>query len=177
MMHNLLYALLALGLAALVFAGARIWQGLHDFPEASAEVTQLDDETIRRLERLRAETKFQPHDFPPLGYTGAESVAEGVKASAAVNMVIDVILAHRNQPVRAATVSSLFSKAMKDVAWLATEDRERTQGYLLEIWYIMGFKGATGRFAYGAAFVNPPGYGEPLPPGWKSPTEPREIGN
>jgi len=65
---------------------------------------------------------------------------------------------------------------MKPIKLLATEDRERAMGYMLEIWYLLGFKGATGRFAYGSAFQNPPGYGEPLPPGWRSPTEPRPIG-
>jgi len=65
---------------------------------------------------------------------------------------------------------------MKAVDLLETEDRDRTQDYLLEIWYILGFKGATGRFAYGSAFVPPKGYGEPLPPGWTSPDHPRPIG-
>jgi hypothetical protein len=39
---------------------------------------------------------------------------------------------------------------MRDVETLATEDRDRTQGYMLEVWYILGFKGPTGRFAYGS---------------------------
>jgi hypothetical protein len=59
---------------------------------------------------------------------------------------------------------------------LETEDRDRAQGYLLEIWYIVGFKGATGRFAYGSAYQKPEGYGEPLPPGWTAPDHPRPIG-
>jgi hypothetical protein len=46
---------------------------------------------------------------------------------------------------------------------------------MLEIWYILGFKGATGRFAYGSAYRNPDGYGEPLPPGWLTPDKPRRI--
>ncbi len=64
---------------------------------------------------------------------------------------------------------------MKRVNLLETEDRDRTGDYMIEIWYLLGFKGATGRFAYGASFKRPAGYGEPLPPGWKSPTEPRPI--
>ena len=58
---------------------------------------------------------------------------------------------------------------------LETEDRDRAQGYMLEIWYILGFKGATGLFAYGAAYSKPVGYGEPLPPGWTGPDKPRPI--
>jgi hypothetical protein len=73
-------------------------------------------------------------------------------------------------------MSDQIGEATKKVDYLETEDRERTAGYLIEIWYILGFKGSTGRFAYGAGFPLPPGYGEPLPPGWKSPTEPRVIG-
>jgi hypothetical protein len=59
---------------------------------------------------------------------------------------------------------------------MLTEDRDRTQGYMLEIWYILGFKGATGRFAYGGAVQKPSGLGEPLPPGWTAPDRPRPIG-
>ncbi len=64
---------------------------------------------------------------------------------------------------------------MKSVNLLETEDRDRTGGYMLEIWYLLGFKGATGRFAYGSYYTKPPGYAEPLPPGWTAPDNPRPI--
>jgi len=64
---------------------------------------------------------------------------------------------------------------MGEVDLLATEDRERTQEYMVEIWYSLGFKDATGVYAYGGAFRTPDGYGEPLPPGWTAPDEPRPI--
>ena len=64
---------------------------------------------------------------------------------------------------------------MKQVFWLATEYRDRTAEYMVEIRYILGFKLATGRFAYGSAHRNPDGYGEPLPPGWSAPDKPRPI--
>ena len=64
---------------------------------------------------------------------------------------------------------------MRDVAMLETKDRDRTQGYMLEIWYILGFKGPTGHFGYGSAYRKPDGYGEPLPPGWLAPDMPRRI--
>ena len=177
MKRTLLFLILFIVFFVLAFLGFRIWQIYSLFPKTSTEVVQLSDQAVQRLKLLRSETKFLPNDFPPLGYTGAESGADTVTASAAVNWVIDTILARSDQPVRAASIAQLFSTAMKEVDLLATEDRDRTQGYLLEIWYIAGFKGATGRFAYGAAFPKPLGYGEPLPPGWKSPTEPRPIGS
>lgn len=93
-----------------------------------------------------------------------------------MDSVIDAVLANPNGPVSAKAVSDRMGREMKPIKLLATEDRERAMGYMLEIWYLLGFKGATGRFAYGSAFQNPPGYGEPLPPGWRSPTEPRPIG-
>jgi len=89
---------------------------------------------------------------------------------------MDSILAREDEPISAKTVSDLIGDGMKRVKQLETEDRDRTADYMMEIWYLLGFKGATGRFAFGAAFQRPEGYGEPLPPGWKSPTEPREIG-
>jgi hypothetical protein len=46
---------------------------------------------------------------------------------------------------------------------------------MIEIWYITCFKRATGRFAYGAYYKKPVGYGEPLPPGWIAPDKPRPI--
>ena len=127
------------------------------------------------MQRLRAEHKFQPHRFPPLGYTGAETVEDEAKATGAVDSVIDAILVRSDGPLPAKSVSDLIGKAMREVEFLATEDRDRTQGYMIEIWYLLGFKGATGRFAYGSAFRVPGGYGEPLPPGWTSPTEPRQF--
>jgi len=64
---------------------------------------------------------------------------------------------------------------MREVDTLMTEDRDRTQDYMLEVWYILGFKGATGHFAYGSAYPKPDGYGEPLPRGWTAPDKPRPI--
>jgi hypothetical protein len=58
---------------------------------------------------------------------------------------------------------------------LETEDRDRAYGYMLEVWYILGFKGPTGHFDSGSAYSKPPGYSEPLPPGWLAPDKPRRI--
>jgi hypothetical protein len=156
--------------------GARRWWQASPFPPVSREVVQLTPEKRHVLERLRAEQKFQPNDFPPLGYTGAETPEDERVAVAAVDAVINGVLAGPDGPRAAPAVSAEIGEAMDKVEYLATEDRDRTADYLIEIWYILGFKGSTGRFAYGSAFVPPPGHAEPLPPGWKSPEEPRKIG-
>ena len=130
--------------------------------------------TRAHLQRLWAENKFQPHDYPP-GYTGAETPREKAQATAAVDAVIDAVLARSDGPVPASEVSALIEQAVRRVNMLATEDRDRTYEYLVEIWYILGLTGATGHFAAGPAFRKPEGYGEPLPPGWSAPDKPRRI--
>lgn len=160
---------------ALIVAG---WWGYSSlFSKPSQEIVQLDAEKRHALVRLGDETKFEPYDYPPLGYTGIATPEEGIAARAAVNDVIEAILSRQDGPVAATTVSDLIEQGMRRVDQLETEDRDRTAGYMIEIWYLLGFKGATGRFAYGAAFKPPDGYGEPLPPGWKSPMDPRPITN
>ena len=172
-----MFIVLALVLLAVGAAGvAAWWKYSRLFDKPSNEVVQLDDQKRETLTRLRREEKFEANEYPPLGYTGVATPEEGILARAAVNDVLDAILSRENGPIPARTVSDLIGRGMKRVNQLETEDRDRTAGYMIEIWYILGYKGATGRFAYGAAFEKPTGYGEPLPPGWKSPTKPRPIG-
>jgi hypothetical protein len=169
------FLILAVAIAVIGIGAGRWWWNSQS-PATSSEVVQLTPEKRHVLEALRAEHKFQPNDYPPLGYTGMATPEDERTATDAVNSVIDKILATPNGPRSASEMSDQIGEATKKVDYLETEDRERTAGYLIEIWYILGFKGSTGRFAYGAGFPLPPGYGEPLPPGWKSPTEPRVIG-
>jgi Domain of unknown function (DUF4844) len=174
-MRFLLMATAVLGLAAFVFLGVRFWQYSRLWPNPSDEVVELTPEKRVLLQRLKAETKFQPNDYPPLGYTGAETPEDQARATAAVNRVIDAVLIRSDGPIDAKALFVSIGKGMHEVGTLATEDRDRTQGYMLEIWYILGFKGATGLFAYGSAYPKPVGYGEPLPPGWIAPDKPRPI--
>lgn len=176
MRRLLLIVAFLVAIVCLGFLGFRLWQYSRLWPNPSSEVVQLTSEKRTTLERLKAEEKFGPNDYPPLGYTGAATPEDRIRATAAVNGVVDSVLANADGPIKARTVSGLIGKAMRDVDLLETEDRDRTQGYLLEVWYILGFKGATGHFAYGSAFPRPPGYGEPLPPGWTAPDKPRPIG-
>ncbi|PWR25897.1 DUF4844 domain-containing protein [Zavarzinia aquatilis] len=172
-MRNLIIFLV---IAILLAGGAAgWWLYARSFPPGSQENVLLTPEKRQALERLRHEDKFKPHDYPPLGYTGIATPEEGAIAQAAVNDAIDAILLFKDESISAESVSDLIGRAMSRVRLLETEDRDRAANYMIEIWYILGFKGATGQFAYGAAFQRPAGYSEPLPPGWKSPTEPRQI--
>lgn len=167
------------GIAAIALAAAAAVAFIRyrqAFPAPSSEVVQLTAEKRAAISRLRAEAKFGPHDFPPLGYTGAPTLHDRAIATAAVDEMLDGVLAKPDGPLEAKAVIELVGIAMRKVDRLETEDRDRAADYMVEAWYLLGFKGATGRFAYGAAYPRPPGHLEPLPPGWKSPTEPRPIG-
>ena len=170
-------AAFALGVAALPFLDPRIVQTSQPFPPPSAEIIQLTPEKRALLHRLRAEIKFQAHDYPPLGYTGAATAEDEAQATAAINTLIDAVLARSDGPLSGSTVSALIGRAVRDVDMLETEDRDRAYGYMLEVWYILGFKGPTGHFDSGSAYSKPPGYSEPLPPGWLAPDKPRRIAN
>ncbi|MGJ4931640.1 DUF4844 domain-containing protein [Bradyrhizobium sp. HKCCYLS2038] len=174
-MRILIVAACILGTALLAIVGFGLFQYDRLFPSPSTEVVQLTPQARDHLQRLRAERKFQPHDYPPLGYTGAETPAHEATATAAVNAVIDAVLAMAAGPIPARKIEGFLKEALDKVDMLATEDRERTQDYLIEIWYIIGFKGATGLFAHGAAFPKPDGRGEPLPLGWTAADKPRPI--
>jgi len=170
--------LVAILVGILVGAGVfalRIWRSLPRPPPTSTEVVELTREKRQALERLRAEHKFQPDEIAPWYYVGVETPQDEVTANSTVHGVIDAILARPDGPLPAKTVAALIGRGMKQVDLLATEDRDRTHEYMLEIWYLLGFKGSTGLFTYGSVFVVPPGYQEPLPKGWASPTEPRTM--
>ena len=166
--------LVAMVLFALV--AAVWWKYSSIFPKRSQETVQLDAKKQQALINLKDEKMFEPHNYPPLGYTGVATPDDGAIARATVNDVIGSILLRGDGPIAAPTVSGLIRRGMKRVNQLETEDRDRTADYMIEVWYLLEFKGSTGEFAYGSAFRARKGYGERLPPEWKSPTEPRMIG-
>ncbi|HYC74857.1 hypothetical protein [Brevundimonas sp.] len=143
------------------------------FPQVSDEVVQLTPATRARLEALRAEAKFAPHDFPPLGYVGPDTPEDAPVLNATVNDFIDSVLAEADGPISAHSVSAKMQPSLDRLDPLATEDRERAAGYLIEVWYVLGFEEPTGHFAHGSGYPVPEGYGEPLPPGWTAPDRPR----
>ena len=174
-MRTLLLLLTAIFGPSIAGLGAFCWWQSSPTPSISSETVQLTESKRTRLISLRTEHKFQPHSYPPLGYTGAETAEDEKIAVEAVDGVIEAILSRPEDFVSAKVTSSLIGRGMEKVEWLATEDRERAAGYMIEIWYILGFHGSTGRFGHGSAFTPPPGYAEPLPPGWISPDQPRVI--
>lgn len=137
----------------------------------SDEVVYLTAEKRDLLKRLRSEKKFAADDM----YTGMATPEDEVIANAAVHALIDGVLVMPNDKVSAKATSGLIGKGIKSLAWLETADRDRAYDYFREVWYIIGFKGAIGHFDYGSYYTLPEGYGEPLPPGWTAPDQPRRI--
>lgn len=148
------------------------------YPAVTEERVTVTPENRCLLVQLRQEAKFEPHDFPPLGYAGPATPEDAMIMNRAVNGFLDAILAVRGSELAGRDVSSKMKRPIDSVFWLETADRNRVYEYLLEAWYILGFRGATGHFfartnAEGRASSE---FVETLPPGWRSPTEPRLVG-
>lgn len=132
-----------------------------------------------RLQALRAEDKLRSNDWPPLGYAGPETPEDGAIVTLTINAVLDEILKLPDGPVTASAISPLLLRADDHVAGtLLTADREQVWGYMLEIWWTLGFKGRIDPSAPppGEFYAPPEGFGESLPPGWTSPLSPRPVG-
>lgn len=84
------------------------------------------------------------------------------EGTAVVNEVIDAVLARPDGPIPAGFIIDLIGEGIGGADGRATEDRARTHGYLLEMCYILGFKGAPGHFALDGSFRKPDRYGEPF---------------
>lgn len=140
------------------------------------ETVVLDASKRAELVALRREHKFEPNNFPPLGYTGPATPQDDRKLSSAVDALVDGVLKEPDGMLHARLVAAQMRAAYGGLSDLETEDRDRAQGYLIEVWYILGFHSSTGLFHYGAGFPIPAGYGEPLPPGWTTPDQPRHVG-
>lgn len=142
----------------------------------------LPDETVAtppavwaRLADLRGEPKFVPHEYPPLGYTGADTPEDLEPLTEIVDQAIVEVLGLQAATLSASAVRPVLHRADDSVDLFATEDRDRVWGYLIEIWYILGFHVSLFGAEYGSYFQIPEGYGEPLPPGWTAPDRPRPI--
>ncbi len=140
------------------------------------ELVSFSPEVRRRLEALRAEPKFGPHSYPPAGYTGPDTPEDLEPLVAIVNLAIEAVLSISGETIAASSVRPILHRAIEEGDLFATEDRERVWGYVLEIWYILDFHSPL--FAELLSYRGvqlPDGYSEPLPPGWSSPGQPREI--
>lgn len=106
-----------------VLVGDRFWlPHQFSFRAGSSEIVKLSPVARVQLQRLRAEPKFRPHAFPPLGYTGAANSHDQTLASDAVDRVITSILEQPGGVIEARMVAQMFRVAMHKVWLLDTED-------------------------------------------------------
>lgn len=129
----------------------------------------LGDEARARLQALRDEDKFHADDT----YPGPKGPKNRATLSGWVNGVIDDILAEADGPLEASDVAGRLGIAIGAASKRPAADQDRLHGYLIEIWYILGYRSATGYFP--ASEDAPEGWAEPLPPGWTAPDRPRLL--
>lgn len=164
-------SLVVLGLFAI---GGAAWRMIKPRVEPLYEETGLLDGAVRaRLQAIRDEDKFQPDPTLDPPYPGPRGPKTRARLVAVIDALIADILAEPDGPIEASDLAGRIGLAVAAVAKKAEADARRTHGYLLEVWWIFGFRSAAGYFAPedGAGAVE--GFAEPLPPGWLSPEEPR----
>lgn len=147
----------------------RLWKPKAEPPYE--ERVMLDDALRTRLQALRDEDKFHADAsiIPP--YAGPKGPRNRATLSGWVNGVIDDILNEDDGPLEASDVAGRIGLAMGAASRRPAADQTRLHGYLIEIWYILGYRSATGYFP--PAEDAPEGWGERLPPGWAAPDRPR----
>lgn len=91
------------------------------------------------LVELRSEAKFRPQLLS--GYTGADTPEDVAPLNAAVNELIDQVLAQPAGSMSEAELLPLIQSAVQQVDEFATEDRERAYRYFREVWTMVGFRG------------------------------------
>ena len=154
-------------------AGGAIWRYWKPKPEPLYEETAMLDAAMRaRLRALRDEDKFWADDAISPPYPGPKGPKNRATLSGWVNGVIDDILAEDDGPLEASDVAGRIGLAMGAASKRPAADQARLHGYLIEIWWILGYRSATGYFPTDGA---PEGWGERLPPGWAAPDRPRLL--
>ena len=161
-------------LATLVLLGFAVGGAVWRFWKPKAEPlyeerAMLDAEVRARLQALRDEDKFWADDT----YPGPKGPKNRATLSGWVNGVLDDILAEPDGPLEASDVAGRLGLAIGAASKRPHADQERLHGYLIEIWYILGYRSATGYFP--APETAPEGWSEALPPGWASPEQPRLL--
>jgi len=135
------------------------------------ERASLGPELRARLLALREDEKFHADDTLAPPYPGPRGPRNRASLSAFVDGVIDDILAAPDGPLEASDVAGRLGIAIGSASKRPAADVARLHGYLIEIWYILGYRSATGYFPPSQG--GPEGRGEPLPPGWAAPDRPR----
>lgn len=156
-------AMVVLGLVAV---GGMAWRLVKPKPVPLYEETARLSPDIRgRLQALRVEAKFAPEgDYP-----GPKGPKTRARLSAVIDDLLDDILSEPDGPIEASDLAGRLGLAVAAVSKRTEADARRAHGYMLEIWWIFGFRSAAGYFTPedGAGVVD--GWAEPLPPGWTSP--------
>ena len=156
-------AMVVLGLVAV---GGMAWRLVKPKHAPEYEETAIMSPDIRaRLRALRAEAKFAPED----DYPGPKGPKTRARLSAVIDELLDDILAGADGPVEASDLAGRLGLAVAAVSKRTGADARRAHGYMLEVWWIFGFRSAAGYFRPedGAGAVD--GWAEPLPPGWTGP--------
>lgn len=156
-------AMVVLGAFAI---GGAVWRTLN--PKTTPlyeETAQLSPDVRVQLSALRAEAKFAADaDYP-----GPKGPKTRAKLSAVIDELLDDILAEPDGPVEASDLAGRLGLAVAALSKRTEIDARRAHGYMLEVWWIFGFRSAAGYFTVedGAGAVE--GWAEPLPPGWNGP--------
>lgn len=153
-------------------AGGALWRLWKPRPAPLYEETILLGPEIReQLKALRDEAKFHADAAIVPPYPGRKGPKNRASLSAFVDGVIDDILNEPDGPLEASDVAGRLGIAIGQASKRPRADQERLHGYMIEIWYILGYRSATGYFP--APETAPDGWSEPLPPGWTDPETPR----
>ena len=153
-------------------AGGAIWRFWKPKAEPLYEErAMLGAEVRERLQALRDEDKFWADDAISPPYPGPKGPNNRATLSGWVNGVLNDILAEPDGPLEASDVAGRLGIAIGAASKRPAADQTRLHGYLIEIWYILGYRSATGYFP--PAEDAPEGWSEPLPPGWAAPDRPR----
>jgi hypothetical protein len=155
-------------------AGGAVWRLWKPKAEPLYEErTVLDAKLRARLQALRDEAKFHADDTIDPAYAGPRGPRNRASLSAFVDGVIDDILSEPDGPLEASDVAGRLGIAIGGTSKRPAADVVRLNGYLIEIWYILGYRSQTGYFP--PSDTAPEGWGEPLPPGWLAPDKPRQA--
>ncbi len=153
-------------------AGGAVWRMWKPKAEPLYEETaRLDADLRARLQALRDEDKFHADATIDPPYAGPKGPKNRASLSAFVDGVIDDILNEPDGPLDASDVAGRLGIAIGAASKRPAADVARLHGYLIEIWYILGYRSSTGYFP--PSDTAPEGWSEALPPGWASPDSPR----
>lgn len=161
-------------IALLVVAGGalavRLLRERKPEPAPDDETARLTPEIRTRLTALRAEARNWTLG-PDAGPASPKVVR---RVETALNTLIDDILSEPDGPLEAADVAGRLGLGLAALKTAPAPVTALAWGRMIEVWYVLGFRSPTGYFNHDPADL-PEGWGEPLPPGWTAPDQPRPV--